>query len=255
MHTHKLHDTPSRLLTQCSRESKLHLKNARTHIVAIHKTTNPCATISSYKFKTVLIALQQCFNILKTRHSEFISCKMGPRPYKPYLKLLIGDCTTPGEKKTCQAKGEGRVAAPLQWNMSVRPCKPWVYIQNWCWCWCCSCCCCCCQNILHSLKSLKSWHDDDMWTMLMLLIIYTQVGHEQKCSPGAAWNPNSQNQVQNSRPISEASEWASRPRNSSAQSAILHLPIFCISVCIGYCTEPIKISPWWVVWADQGNVG
>lgn len=131
---------------------------------------------------------------------------MGPCPYKPYLKLLIGDCTTPGEKKTCQAKGEGRVAAPLQWNMSVRPCKPWVYIQNWCWCWCCSCCCCCCQNILHSLKSLKSWHDDDMWTMLMLLIIYTQVGHEQKCSPGAAWNPNSQNQVQNSRPISEASE-------------------------------------------------
>lgn len=77
--THKLHDTPSRLLTQCSRESKLHLKNARTHIVAIHKTTNTCATISSYKFKTVLIALQQCFNILKTRQSEFFSCKMGPR--------------------------------------------------------------------------------------------------------------------------------------------------------------------------------
>lgn len=30
---------------------------------------------------------------------------MGPCPYKPYLKLLIGDCTTPEEKKTCQPKG------------------------------------------------------------------------------------------------------------------------------------------------------
>ena len=30
---------------------------------------------------------------------------MGPRPCKPYLKLLIGDCTTPGEKKTWRPKG------------------------------------------------------------------------------------------------------------------------------------------------------